>query len=265
LALTRVPLSLGRAPFWWYLAGLGGVAIVGSLLTAHVPDDTRLVAVEGDFVGDELVVVRRDDWEAWQVAKGILPDWFEGQDRPPEATVAQLEEIRTEFAPHPVTVPAAPAPPVVANPSASAASLPAPAPPPPFAAPAVVGPPIVSPEPAFTSPAPVTRFTHPPSDLESSSRGAPFLPREGSIRETHWIPVRCVGCDRSEVPIDRAFECQSCGRPLCPDCASLARSAGLPARCPVCRSFDELQTKSVSSRGSTKGMTLPGEVRLRAS
>ncbi len=66
LVLTHAPPFIGRLPLYAYLWTLGAIAIVGGLAASAVGQELDGLPGEGEAVGDDLIVVRRSDWEGHQ-------------------------------------------------------------------------------------------------------------------------------------------------------------------------------------------------------
>ncbi|GEM_PF-6948179 len=94
LVATHAPPLVGRWPLWAYLWTLGAIAIIGGLAASVVGQDLDGLPGEGEEVGDDLIVVRRSQWEELQEATA------EAAPAPPEP----LETSPPSFVTPPIPV-----------------------------------------------------------------------------------------------------------------------------------------------------------------
>lgn len=53
----------GRVPLWTYLAGLGGIALAGGLISAAIPEEMEGLPRAGERLGGDLIVVPFREWQ----------------------------------------------------------------------------------------------------------------------------------------------------------------------------------------------------------
>lgn len=268
LIATHAPPLIGRVPLYAYLWTLGAIAIVGGLVASAVDQELDGLPGEGETVGDDLIVVRRSQWEelaasvppaipAVEATEAVPPSAGEApplevpapRPRGPSSSAPDWWEealqILDERAPAPVAPdPAREADEVLETladierdsvPLRIARPPRAPAFPP--SAPPVPPPPTVH-EPTSTVPE-FLEDVSPSVDhqLDEIDRVLDDFLLPGAARPRPRAPgpeILCVGCHRPLDPSGAGPSCESCNRPLCAGCATRSRAGHRPGLCPTC-------------------------------
>jgi hypothetical protein len=258
LVLTHAPPLLGRLPLYAYLWALGAIAIVGGLTASFVRQDLDHLPGEGERLGDDLIVVRRSQWEGRRsgtpsgpevpsvVAPApsvetaptdrgpARPDWwveaFEllgtGPGTQPNPSVAEVDDVMA-------TLELIEREARTARPARSArAAGPAPAGVPPAPLPSPV-PPRVLAAMDWQEAAPPT-VDEQLDDIDRVLDDLLVAPTGPLGATPTAAEIICVGCHRS---VDRSAgttQCESCNRPICASCLAKSRQGRRPGLCPTC-------------------------------
>jgi hypothetical protein len=265
LVAIHAPPLVGRLPLYAYLWTLGTIAIVGGLIGSVAGQDLTDLPSEGGRVGDDLIVVRRSEWEArlgsvhpepapssaaalppvavlpplpdpasadwWegaidQLGAGVLPGGSSAALEGPDV-LATLDAIERDAAPDRTDRP--PRSEALRSPDPSVPALvPPPAPELAGAAAALIG-------------RPVDDLDHALETLFQtlSPSGAPQPPSTPAAGPV----ARCVGCDVTLGPRSTGARCDACDQQMCAACLFRSGSGEYRGLCPNCTTLLDRATK----------------------